>query len=316
MSWEDRRVLVTGAAGVIGKALVKRLVSLRARVLSVDIVPRNGIDFAVEHIQTDLSRGDLALVREFSPTAVFHLAATFEQTEEKPDFWESNFDNNVSASHRLFQALKHCSSVQVFLFASSYLAYNPELYLDVAGVRPLTELDSIAPRNLVGLAKYFTERELDFLGRTTGQFRTVSARIFRVYGCGSRDVISRWIRSALRAEPIEVYGRNSRFDYVYADDVAEGLIKLGESPAANGVINLGSGIARAIADVVGILKEELKDLQVRDVARHGPTEGSCASMQRFRELTEWMPRASLEDGIRNVIAYEKAKAVAGHGRQR
>ena len=62
---------------------------------------------------------------------------------------------------------------------------------------------------------------------------SVSARIFRVYGRGSRDVVSRWIRSLTQAPdlPLTVFRKEGRFDYVYAGDVAEGLLRLGASDA-------------------------------------------------------------------------------------
>ena len=310
MNLENKRVLVTGAAGVIGRELLKRLASVKAEVLALDIAPPDRAVFPVDHVQVDLCHDELEIVSRFDPEVVFHLAATFERTEETPEFWDSNFDNNVLASHRLIQSVKRSPSVRSFIFASSYLAYNPALYLNIPVVRKLNESDPIGPRNLVGLAKYFTERELEFLESTTHKFRTVSVRIFRVYGCGSRDVISRWIRLALGSEPIEVYGRQNRFDYIYADDVAEGLIRLAESPVANGIVNLGSGNAMCVNDVVKTLTKTVKGVRVRDLSRHDPTEGSCADMQRFEKLTKWTPKTSVEDGIRNIVAYETQKHVA------
>lgn len=307
MEWTGKRVLVTGSAGVIGRVLVRRLVSLGATILSVDLASGNELGFMVEHIQSDLSKGIPPQVSAFDPEVIFHLAATFERTEEAPGYWKTSFDNNVLLSHMLLEAVVPGRSLDVFVFASSYLIYNPQQHLDVPEVCRLKESDPIAPRNLVGLAKYFTEKELEFLQKTEGQFRAVSARIFRVYGRGSRDVISRWVRSALRGEPIEVYGRNNRFDYIFADDVAEGLLKLAESGAAQGIINLGSGVARSIDDVVAILKTEVDGLQIRDLPYHGPVEASCADMSFFKRVTGWMPRTSLEEGIRQIIAYEKER---------
>lgn len=135
----------------------------------------------------------------------------------------------------------------------------------------------------------------------------MSARIFRVYGRGSRDVISRWVRAGLKDEPIEVYGRNNRFDYIFADDVAEGLIRLAESEAAQGVINLGSGVARSIADVVAILQIELPGLQVQDRRSDDMVEASCADMTLFQQITGWLPNTSLEEGIKQIIAYERER---------
>lgn len=308
MGWTGRRVLVTGAAGVIGRVLVKALASRGARVLSVDLASGNMLGSGVvEHVQADLAQEMPPQVCAFDPEVVFHLAAAFERTEEPPGYWKQNFENNVLLSHKLLEAVEACHSINVFVFASSYLVYEPKLYLNVPEVCRLKETDPIAPRNLVGLSKYFTERELDFIEKTEGRFRAISARIFRVYGRGSRDVISRWVRASLQAEPIEVWGRQNHFDYIFADDVAEGLIRLAESEAAQGVVNLGSGVARSIDDVVAVLQAELSDLQVQDRRSDDPVEASCADMSFFKQVTGWMPRTSLEEGIRQIIAYEKER---------
>jgi len=305
--WKGKRVLVTGGAGVIGRVLIKDLVTQEASVLSVDIASWDTPDSNVKHIQFDLSQGVPKQVLDFEPEIIFHLAAVFEHTEEEPGYWKTSFNHNVLASHLLLKAMETCNSVKCFIFTSSYLVYDPKLYLNAPGVYHLKETDPVAPRNLVGLAKYYTERELYFIQRTECKFRTISARIFRVYGRGSRDVISRWIRAGLRGEPIEVWGRRNRFDYIFADDVVQGLVRLAESEMAQGVVNLGSGVARSVDDVVAILRTELNNLQVQDRQSEDPVESSCADMSLFHHITGWLPSTSLEKGIKQVLAYERQR---------
>lgn len=305
--WKNKRVLVTGSAGVIGKKLVRRLVSKGARILSVDITYNGEISPSVKYIQADLSDKIPNECVVFEPEIVFHLAATFERTIEAPGYWKTSFNNNVLTSHKLLEEMVSVQTLKLFVFASSYLIYDPKLYLDVSKVQSLRETSPIAPRNLVGLAKYFTERELDFIQQTDRCFRVASARIFRVYGCGSRDVISRWIRAGLRGEQIEVWGKQNRFDYIWADDVAEGLIRIAESDDVKGVINLGSGIDRSIGEVIDILKKVLDTLQVKEISSNMPIEASCADMSLFKETTGWMPKIPLEEGVRRIIEYERQK---------
>ena len=131
------------------------------------------------------------------------------------------------------------------VFASSYLIYDPALYnfAEVpAQPRSLRETDPILPRNLTGMAKLAHEIELRFL-RTfrAAQFSTVIPRIYRGYGRNGRDIISRWVRMLLAGEEITVYGAESFFDYLYAADTAEGLLRLAAAKAVTGIINLGTG---------------------------------------------------------------------------
>lgn len=304
MDWNAKRVVVTGAAGVIGRELINRLTALDARVLAVDILPNPNGQPGVDVIQADLRDGPPAAMDVFDPEVIFHLAATFERIEESPGVMDSNLNDNVILSHNLLSALQRYSSLEIFVFPSSYLIYDGSLYLASGNGRGLKESDRINPRNLVGLGKYFTERELDFLRNIGTRYRSVSARIFRVYGCGSRDVISRWVRSIIRDEPIEVYGGTNRFDFIYAADVARGLIAFADSPAAQGIINLGSGISRSIDDVVSILHANLPATKVKQLQREVTGEASCADLTLMGQLTNFGLETSLEDGIQRIISYE------------
>lgn len=310
-----RRVLVTGSAGVIGQELLRRLVESGANILSVDRLPLpDRVRADVVHHQVDLAEGDLSFIRAFDPEVVYHLAASFERSEETPEFWPINWHDNVLASHRVVDAAAGCQGLRVFVFASSYLVYSPALYLSprrppsrATGLREGAALD---PRNLCGAAKLYTERELGFLRNAGGlPIRTVSARIFRVYGCGSRDVISRWARAVLRGEKLEVYQPENRFDYVFAGDVAEGLLRLGASSRAQGPINLATGQARRIEDVLGTLERLAAPNVVRRTDRRTDQryEASRADVSRLREATGWTPPTRLEEGMKTVWAFEEGR---------
>jgi nucleoside-diphosphate-sugar epimerase len=301
----DKRVLVTGSSGVIGRVLVERLVRSGAEVLGIDIVPAPQVIAGVRYETADLAAGTPRIALDFAPQVVFHLAASFERTVETAGYWKTVFENDVLASHRLLEAAEALSSLEAFVFASSYLNYDPSLYLDIPEVCRLKETQRLLPRNMVGLAKYYMDRELDFVQATKGNFRTVSARIFRVYGRGSRDVISRWVRAALVGEVLSVFGRSSRFDYIYADDVAEGFARLAESDNAVGAVNLGSGTPRSIADVLQILESEIGEIRTSIVPGQVRIESSCADMELFRKLTGWAPITSLEAGISKIVEYER-----------
>lgn len=306
--WQGRRVLVTGSAGVIGQVLVQKLVERGAQVLSADIQPAAATAPGVEHVQANLAKEIPLILGDFDAQVVFHLAATFERTEEESGYWQTSFDNNVLLSHMLLRALVETPSLETLAFTSSYLIYDPRLYLGASGVRLLKETDAIACRNLVGLAKYFTERELEFVAKTQGRFRAISARIYRVHGRDSRDVISRWVQAALRGETLKVYGQAGRFDYILADDVAEGLLRLVEAKQARGVVNLGSGTPRSIGDIISLLKARFAHLRISEQNRPGPVEASGADMRRFQELTGWLPPTALEEGIRQIITHYRLKA--------
>ena len=297
--WSDKKVLVTGGAGVIGRVLVKKLEDMGADVLSIDL---QSVAFErAKHITGNVL--DLLPTCAKVPEIVFHLAATFGRTQIEPEFFNDNFYGNVLLSHRL---LEFPERWEKFIFASSYLVYDPLLYL-WNDTHFLKESDRISPRNIVGAAKYYTENELDFVCQDE-KMLGISARIFRVYGRGSKDIISRTVQKALRDEVITAWGENARFDYILADDVAEGLIKLAEVDFPTTAVNLGTGRARSFRDVLTIIRELMPNNNITishiDVAGH-PIENSRADVSLLKELTGWTPTTPLEVGIRKVIEYER-----------
>lgn len=305
MSYKGKNVLVTGGAGVIGMELVAILKRKGATVRCIDMVekPRQFPD--VEYFQMDLSRFENQILFRFEPEIVFHLAADFERSEESEDFWESNFSNNVMASHYLLRHVLSCPTLKRIIFASSYLIYNKHLYSDIGKVSILDENSTIDPRNLCGVAKLQTERDIEFFA-SIKNFSHVSARIFRVYGKGSRDVISRWVRSAISGEPITVFSEDNKFDYIYAGDVAEGLVKLEES-GATGIFNLGTGTATAIKDVVKILERIHPSIEINRIDKTIWNESSCASMEKAKQALGWLPPTTVDEGILKLFAYERER---------
>jgi len=297
--WSGKKVLVTGGAGVIGRVLVQKLEERGAKVVSIDREPAK---FEKATHYTDNVLGHMLTCEE--QQIVFHLAASFGRTEIEPQFFNENFYNNAGLTHTLLSCEHHWEK---FIFASSYLVYDPLLYL-WDDTHFLKESDRIAPRNMVGAAKYYTENELDFVCQDE-KMSGVSARIFRVYGRGAKDIISRVVQKALRGETIEVYGENARFDYIFADDVAEGLIKIAEVDFPTTAVNLGTGKGKSLSEVIAVIREHIPNMKVEHAEKFGhPIENSRADVSLLRELTGWTPPTPLEVGIRKVIEYEREKS--------
>lgn len=298
---------MTGGAGVIGRPLVGKLLQHGAQLSVIDMVERpKEWPKEVHYIQADINQLDKNKLLKINPDYCFHLAASFERSEESPDFFQTNFYNNILLSHALLYHLRNCDQLKKVVFASSYLVYRPESYLFKTPPKKrvnLAENSSLSPRNLCGNAKLLHENELDFVSKNSS-FKAVSARIFRVFGKGSHDVISRWVRSLIKGEKITVYGKESVFDYIYADDVAEGLIKLADSDI-EGAVNLGTGKSRRVAEVLNILKEHFPEMDYEESKSSSWYEASQASMEEFVKAAKWRPSTSLEKGIAKIVAYEK-----------
>jgi carbamoyl-phosphate synthase large subunit len=307
-----RRIFVTGGAGVIGRELVPRLLKHGAKVFVGDRKQRPaGWQGNVLYRVGDLNELQFDELDDFSPEIVIHLAAAFERSVESTEFWEENFRHNLQLSHSLMSMVRQVESVKRVVFASSYLVYDPTLYLssDKGGqqeARQLSESDILNPRNLIGAAKLLHEGELAYLQRTAVRPLSIAvARIFRGYGRGSRDVISRWVRAALQNKELELYCPEGLFDYVYAADSAEGLARLAAS-SFSGTVNLGTGRARRVEDVIGCLRENFPGLKVKYLDSSERIESSSANTELLMSVLGWIPSITLEEAIPEIISYESS----------
>lgn len=305
---KNKRVFVSGGSGVIGTALVERLITQGATVFVGDLKP-SPFGGHILYRQGDLNYMTPEELAAFNPEIFFHLAATFERSTETPPFFTENFHHNVVLSHHLLSCLKSCSALKRVIFASSYLVYDPAQYLFSTPHSPisLSEESRTKPRNLCGSAKYFHEEELHFFQ----QFSSVScacARIFRVFGRGSKDIVSRWIRQALKGEVLTLYQPEGWFDYIYADDAAEGLLQLAQS-TYQGAINLGTGRASQVQEILDTLRQHFPHLQTTLETSHLPFEASQADMDRWKATFSWVPQETLASAIPKIVAHEKRSAL-------
>jgi len=306
---KNKRIFVSGGAGVIGREMVKKLVPQGAVVMVGDLSPIPD-DFPKNVIYR---RGDLNYITQqeldsFNPEIFFHLAATFERSTEIYEHWEENFWHNIRLSNHLMTLMRNVPDLKRVVYASSYLIYNKELYnFDVSKEKPvkLKETDPISPRNLTGLAKLAHEMELEFLSHfKSDKFTSICARIYRGYGKNSRDVISRWIRDLLENKKIFIYSPEGWFDYMYAGDTAEGLIRL-SNIEETGIVNLGTGRSRKVADVVKVLQQHFPNMQSEYVNSDIKFEVSEADVSKLQSLINWLPERYLEDTIPEIIEFEK-----------
>ncbi|MFA5822195.1 MAG: NAD-dependent epimerase/dehydratase family protein [Thermodesulfovibrionales bacterium] len=310
MTFKGKRVFVSGGNGVIGNYLINELQRRDAIIYVGDIKPRPPYwDKSIIYRQGDLNYITKEELDDFAPEFFFHLAATFERSIETYEFWRENFHHNVRLSHHLMSLLKDSVDLKKVIFASSYLIYASYLYSFDKPARKaarLKEDDPISPRNLTGAAKLYHEIELRFLDEfRNDRFQFVAARIFRSYGKKSIDIISRWIRALLSGETLTVYAKEGMFDYIYAEDVAEGLVRLALNPDTTGIINLGNDNARRIEEVLEILKIYFPEMNIIEKEAEISYEASQANMDNFKKLVGWQPQRQLEDTIPEMIAFEK-----------
>ena len=316
-SLKNKKVFVTGGAGCIGKELVNLLLEEGAILFIGDLKPCP--EEWKDNKNITYREGDLNYIKaerllDFGPDYVFHLAAKFQRSEETQEFWEENWWHNIILSHHMIDILKDCSFMKKYIFASSYLVYNPRLYMtnytpigDESKYLDLEECYSKNPRNLCGYAKYVHEGELQYLSKMYNINYNI-ARIYRGYGKGSDCVISRWIRDILRNKTITTYGVSNYFDFIYSSETAKCLLLLAKSKAENEICNVGNGRARSIKEVISILHNNFSEkikLVEKPVKKEYLYEYSQANIIKFKNLTNYTPQLQLENAIPKIIEFER-----------
>lgn len=309
---KNKRVFITGGAGVIGLELIPMLINAGAVVFVADLklIPEI-FKNKVIYRQGDLNDMSHFELEAFNPDIIFHLAATFERSSETFEFWEENFKNNIRLSHHIMSIAMKCKNLKRFIFASSYLIYDQSLYQfekPQNTASRLKEDDPIQPRNLTGMAKLNHEKELLFLNEFSQvQFTSVCVRIFRGYGKGSRDVISRWVRHLLENKEISIYKPEGKFDYINSKDSAEGLYRIANCKKATGIVNLGTGSSRSVNEIINILKTFFPNAKMNFIDSDINYEASEASTDELFKLIKWKPTLRLEQTIPEIIQYEKLR---------
>ena len=306
-----KKIFISGGSGVIGRSLVKLLLRKKYKVYVADLKDQPH-DFRdkVYYRKGNLNFLTENEIKSFKPDVFVHLAAVFERTKETYEFYENNFQNNIQLSNYLLKIFSKLKSVKKIIYASSYLTYDEKYYMKKGDVidYPINENINLNPRNLIGAAKLYHEKELELIKRFKKNKQISILRIFRGYGCGSNDIVSRWVRKALNNKPLEVYGENGKFDYIFSDDSASALLKLIEknfNNNKNNIFNLGSGRNYKIKDLLGILKKKFKKLKIIKLKKQILIENSLSDNKKFTDLTGWKSVYNLEKGVQKILNFEK-----------
>ena len=315
---EVNRVLVTGGAGFIGSALVRRLCEIGADVLVVDNLT-NGRRERLDGLSPDQVRLveadvlDGARMRELmrGVDVVYHLACLcLRHSLHAP---ELNHDVNATGTLRVLLAARE-AGVKRFVYTSSAEVYGR------AATMPLAETETLAPTNVYGAAKLAGEAYARALHITSG-FPSVVLRLFNTYGphghherdCG--EVVPRFLLRCMAGLPMVVFGDGAQTrDFNYVDDIARGVCDAGRVDAAVGkTFNLGSGrqqsvagLAALVAEVVGrphaeVLYDEERPADI-------PTLQADASLAR--QILGFESKVSLREGLTRLKTWYQDRGVA------
>ena len=311
--WQDRPVFVTGATGLVGSWLVKRLLEQGADVICLvrDWVPqseltRTGMINKVKSVRGDVRDQKLLerVLGEFEIDTVIHLAAQTIVTiaNRNP---VSTFETNIGGTWAMLEACRRSPKVKQIVVASSDKAYGDQEVLPYDEDMPLQ-----------GLHPYDASKSCaDLIAQTYGvtyELPVVVSRCGNFYGGGDLNwnrIIPGTIRSVLRGQrPIIRSDGEYIRDYFYVEDGAAAYTTLAEKLAAmpelrGTAFNFSNEIQVTVLDIVRKVLTMMGSTLEPDVKGEATNEirHQYLSANRARTLLNWGPMFDLDEGLRRTI---------------
>jgi UDP-glucuronate decarboxylase len=310
----EKQILVAGGGGFLGSHLCERLVAEGARVVALDNFQtgrRENLQSLAAHDRFELVEADIVdplpravLRRRFDE--VYNLACA-----ASPPLYQLNPEHtlltSVVGTRRLLKLSEKCG-------ARFLLASTSEVYGD-PHIHPQPEnywgnVNCTGPRACYDEGKRAAET-LTFDYDRAGHVTARVVRIFNTYGprLSAEDgrVVSNVVSQALSGEDITIFGDGLQTrSFCYVADLIDGLIRLMAFEGAQpGPVNIGNPTELTIRELVGLVcsltgsTSEVvhRRLPVDDPKRRRP------DIAKAKALLGWEPRTSLENGLRQTIAW-------------
>ncbi len=316
--WLDRPTFVTGATGLVGAALVRRLAEAEADVVCLvrDWVPQSQLVTSKLIEQVKVVRGDVRdqsllerVLGEYEIETVLHLAAQTVVTiaNRNP---VSTFESNIGGTWALMEAVRRSPAVKQVVVASSDKAYGDH------GRLPYCEKAPLQGSHPYDVSKSCADLISQMYAKTY-DLPVGITRCGNFYGGGDLNwsrIVPGTIRSVLRGERpvIRSDGKCIR-DYFYVEDGAAAYMLLAEQLAANPELrgeafNFSNELQTTVLEIVERILL-LMDSNLRpDIQNKAKNEirFQCLNPQKAHQVLGWRPIFSLDQGLRRTIEwYEK-----------
>lgn len=316
------QILVTGAAGFVGKHLVTGLIESNqdCSIVATDIesVP----DWYSEYVgkEVEYKKGDItneSFLTELELTEydrIYHLAAIVGVSDYVQNPLDI-VDVNVISTKNILEKISDSSVRFVFLSTSEIYGKNPDVPWDEQANRLLGP--PTVDRWSYSTGKSACEHMIHGLSNIEGPFTSTIIRPFNLYGPGQRPnfVVPAFIKEVVNDNPPIVYDKGTQTRcFTYINDFINGVISASTNPAGEDeVFNIGStretrirDLAEVVIDVANtdvdpefIDTDELYGDSYEDLERRVP------DVSKADEKLKWEVETSLEEGIKKHFEWGK-----------
>lgn len=308
------RVLVTGAAGFIGSNLTERLLDEGHEVVGLDCftpfyaraLKERNLEVARSHnafqlAEIDLKNASLEPVLE-GVEVVVHLAAQAGVRSFGPQFSEY-IENNLSATHRLLEAIKPSRTVRLLIYASSASVYG-------AVPIPFREDGPTRPTSPYGITKLAAE-QLCIQYAAQKMVPAMCLRFFSVFGPRQRPDMAfcRLTVALLANREFTLYGTGEQErDFTEVSDIVDTIVAACKRGRAGMVLNVGGGQRISLQQAMATL-ERIHGGRI-NMRREERVPGDMICMEADTTLLQqelgFTPRVRLEAGLQRQFAWVQA----------
>jgi len=315
--FKDKNVLVTGGSGFVGVNLIKKLLSLGARVrATIHKKPPVLNDSKIEYVNCDLLVMDDCKRIVADMDYVFMCAANTSGAAVIAAAPLVHVTPNIIMNSQMLEAAYN-AKIKKFVWLSSNAAYPP------TGDIPVKEEEMFNgdPHDVyfgVGWMKRYTEILCRLYSKKLNtKMATVVVRPSNIYGpyddfdFATSHVMAATIRKVVeRHNPIKVWGTgNDVRDWIYIDDFIEALVLAAEKINTYDPVNIGFGIGYSIKEVLKILfeLENWKDPVVEfDPAKPSMIPKRLIDITKAQRLLGFKATTDIREGARKTIEWYKS----------
>jgi UDP-glucose 4-epimerase len=341
-TFKDARILVTGGAGFVGGNLCRRLLEdAPARLIVIDNLLSAEIDNLPEGRGVEFIHGSVTNDRILAGLPddldyCFHLA-TYHGNQSSMHDPLADHENNTLTTLKLLERLKNLRGLRKLVYASAGCTVAHKTFDEAEATRE-TDPVSLHLDSPYQISKIIGEFYGNYYFARHG-VPFVKARFQNVYGPGEilgagewrgtpatvwRNVTPTFIWKALQGEalPVDNGGIATR-DFIYVDDIVEGLVACASRGQRGEVYNLASGVETSIKDLADLINTlagnptPLALKPARDWDRSGKRYGDPAKARRELGFTA---NVALPDGLERTIEWARQnrqlieRCIARHSR--
>lgn len=311
------KLFVTGAAGFVGAAVTRQALNAGHSVVGTvrpgsraeRLVGAAG-DLSIAEVDLRDQKAVVAALEQHRPDVIVHVA--WSGVSNSARFDAAQITDNVDSACGLIEAGAGIG-IGKFVGLGSQGEYG-------SLNRKTREDDLPEPTTLYGAAKVavlYLARQL----AAQAEMPFAWLRLFSTYGPGDKPnwLIPSLIQQMLDGTPPKTTLGTQKWDYLYIDDVARGVLAAVTSASATGVFNLGSGQPVAVRTII----ETIRDLAAPDMELvfgeipYGPNQvwHMEADIERLRAASGWSPQVDLHAGLARTVAWHREQATrarSGH----